>query len=83
MPSRGWLRQVLCGDQHYVVGCVSVLRKIAISKALLKRVDRLYVISGIGERPAIIVHMRECGTAGIHHGSGRVAPELTQRPVLN
>jgi dihydrodipicolinate synthase/N-acetylneuraminate lyase len=45
---------------------------------LLKRVDRAYVISGIGERPAII-HQREFGLPGFTTGSGCVAPALTQR----
>jgi dihydrodipicolinate synthase/N-acetylneuraminate lyase len=45
---------------------------------LLKRVDRARVISGIGERPAI-VHVREFGLPGFTTGSGCVAPDLTQR----
>ena len=47
-------------------------------EGLLKRVDRSYVISGIGERPAI-VHMREWALPGFTTGSGCVAPALTQR----
>ena len=47
-------------------------------EGLLKRVDRSCVISGIGERPAI-VHMREWGLPGFTTGSGCVAPSLTQR----
>jgi dihydrodipicolinate synthase/N-acetylneuraminate lyase len=47
-------------------------------EGLLKRVDRACVISGIGERPAI-VHMREWGLPGFTTGSGCVAPSLTQR----
>jgi dihydrodipicolinate synthase/N-acetylneuraminate lyase len=47
-------------------------------EGLLKRVDRNYVISGIGERPAI-VHMREWALPGFTTGSGCVAPALTQR----
>lgn len=40
---------------------------------LLKRVDRSRVISGMGERPAI-VHLRDFGLAGMTTGSGCVAP---------
>jgi dihydrodipicolinate synthase/N-acetylneuraminate lyase len=47
-------------------------------EGLLKRVDRARVISGIGERPAI-VHMREWHLPGFTTGSGCVAPDLTQR----
>lgn len=42
-------------------------------KALLERVDRAKVISGIGERPAI-VHIRDWGLPGFTTGSGCVAP---------
>jgi dihydrodipicolinate synthase/N-acetylneuraminate lyase len=45
--------------------------------ALLERVDRKYVISGIGERPAI-VHLRDWGLPGFTTGSGCVAPALSQ-----
>jgi dihydrodipicolinate synthase/N-acetylneuraminate lyase len=44
---------------------------------LLRRVDRAKVISGIGERPAI-VHMRDWGLPGFTTGSGCVAPDLSQ-----
>jgi dihydrodipicolinate synthase/N-acetylneuraminate lyase len=44
---------------------------------LLKRVPREVVISGIGERPAI-VHMRDWRLPGFTTGSGCVAPNLTQ-----
>ena len=44
---------------------------------LLRRVDRAKVISGIGERPAI-VHMRDWGLPGFTTGSGCVAPALSQ-----
>ncbi len=44
---------------------------------LLRRVDRKYVISGIGERPAI-VHMRDFALPGFTTGSGCVAPALTR-----
>ncbi|MEW6306536.1 MAG: dihydrodipicolinate synthase family protein [Verrucomicrobiota bacterium] len=43
---------------------------------LLKRVDRAKVISGIGERPAI-VHTRDWGLPGFTTGSGCLAPKLT------
>jgi dihydrodipicolinate synthase/N-acetylneuraminate lyase len=43
--------------------------------ALLKRVDRSRIISGIGERPAI-VHLRDFGLAGFTTGSGVLAPKL-------
>ncbi len=46
--------------------------------ALLRRVDRARVVSGIGERPAI-VHTRDFGLPGFTTGSGCVAPRLTQR----
>ena len=44
---------------------------------LLRRVPREVVISGIGERPAI-VHMRDWGLPGFTTGSGCIAPNLTQ-----
>lgn len=44
---------------------------------LLKRVDRKYVVSGIGERPAV-VHMRDWQLPGFTTGSGCIAPRLTQ-----
>ncbi|HYP06762.1 MAG TPA: dihydrodipicolinate synthase family protein [Bryobacteraceae bacterium] len=42
-------------------------------QALLERVDRARVISGIGERPAV-VHMRDWGLPGFTTGSGCIAP---------
>jgi dihydrodipicolinate synthase/N-acetylneuraminate lyase len=45
---------------------------------LLSRVDRKYVISGIGERPAV-THMREWQLIGFTTGSGCVAPGLSQQ----
>lgn len=45
--------------------------------ALLKRVDRRFVISGIGERPAV-VHMRDWQLPGFTTGSGCLAPRLSQ-----
>jgi 4-hydroxy-tetrahydrodipicolinate synthase len=44
---------------------------------LLKRVDRSRVVSGIGERPAV-VHTRQWGLAGFTTGSGCIAPRLSQ-----
>jgi dihydrodipicolinate synthase/N-acetylneuraminate lyase len=43
---------------------------------LLRRVDRRLVISGIGERPAI-VHLQHFGLPGYTTGSGCLAPRLT------
>jgi len=45
--------------------------------ALLKRIDRGFVISGIGERPAVI-HMRNWKLPGCTTGSGCIAPRLSQ-----
>ena len=45
---------------------------------LLKRVDRRFVISGIGERPAV-VHRRDWGLPGFTTGSGCLAPALSQQ----
>jgi dihydrodipicolinate synthase/N-acetylneuraminate lyase len=42
---------------------------------LLQRVDRRRVISGMGERPAI-VHLRDFGLGGLTTGSGCIAPLL-------
>jgi len=46
--------------------------------SLLRRVDRSIVLSGIGERPAII-HMRDFGVPGFTTGSGCLAPTLSNR----
>ena len=46
--------------------------------ALLKRVDRRFVVSGIGERPAVI-HLRDWGLPGFTTGSGCLAPGLSQQ----
>ena len=40
---------------------------------LLRRVDRRRVISGMGERPAV-VHLRDFGLGGLTTGSGCIAP---------
>lgn len=45
--------------------------------ALLDRVDRKHVISGIGERPAI-AHMRDFRLPGFTTGSGCVAPAMSR-----
>jgi dihydrodipicolinate synthase/N-acetylneuraminate lyase len=45
--------------------------------ALLKRVDRRFILSGIGERPAI-AHLRDWQLAGFTTGSGCLAPRLSQ-----
>ena len=47
-------------------------------EALLARVTREVVISGIGERPAV-VHLRDWKLSGFTTGSGCVAPALSQR----
>jgi dihydrodipicolinate synthase/N-acetylneuraminate lyase len=44
--------------------------------ALLERVDRGLVVSGVGERPAV-AHMKGYGLPGFTTGSGCVAPSLT------
>jgi len=46
--------------------------------ALLARIDRKYIISGIGERPAVI-HLREWKLTVFTTGSGCIAPALTQQ----
>lgn len=45
--------------------------------ALLERVDRQFIVSGIGERPAII-HWNQFRLAGFTSGSVCVAPDKTQ-----
>jgi dihydrodipicolinate synthase/N-acetylneuraminate lyase len=47
-------------------------------EALLERVDRRFIISGIGERPAV-VHLRDWKLPGFTTGSGCIAPQLSQR----
>ena len=47
-------------------------------RALLERVDRRRVVSGIGERPAI-EHVRGFGLPGFTTGSGCLAPALTSQ----
>jgi dihydrodipicolinate synthase/N-acetylneuraminate lyase len=48
----------------------------AYLESLLKRVDRSRVVSGIGERPAV-VHMRDWKLPGFTTGSGCIAPRLS------
>jgi dihydrodipicolinate synthase/N-acetylneuraminate lyase len=48
-------------------------RKDAFLSQLVELVDRRYIVSGIGERPAII-HLRDFGLAGFTTGSGCVGP---------
>jgi dihydrodipicolinate synthase/N-acetylneuraminate lyase len=47
-------------------------------EALLERVDRKFVISGIGERPAI-AHLRDWKLSAFTTGSGCIAPRLSQQ----
>ena len=49
----------------------------AYLEALLRRVDRKFVISGIGERPAV-VHLRDWKLPGFTTGSGCIAPRLSR-----
>jgi dihydrodipicolinate synthase/N-acetylneuraminate lyase len=48
-------------------------RKDAFLSQLVELVDRRYIVSGIGERPAI-VHLRDFGLSGFTTGSGCVGP---------
>ena len=50
-------------------------RQDAYLDGLLRRVDRTRVISGMGERPAV-VHLRDFGLGGLTTGSGCIAPAL-------
>lgn len=47
-------------------------------KSLLTRVDRNRVVSGIGERPAVI-HMRDWGLPGFTTGSGCILPAASRQ----
>ncbi|MEO6725961.1 MAG: dihydrodipicolinate synthase family protein [Blastocatellia bacterium] len=53
-------------------------RQDAYLESLLSRVDRNLVVSGIGERPAI-VHMRDWQLPGFTTGSGCIASGATQQ----
>ncbi len=46
--------------------------------SLLARVDSRFIVSGIGERPAI-VHLHKWNIPGFTTGSGCIAPSLSQR----
>ncbi|MBI3879131.1 MAG: dihydrodipicolinate synthase family protein [Verrucomicrobia bacterium] len=46
--------------------------------SLLRRVDRNLVVSGMGERPAV-VHLRDWKLPGFTTGSGCLAPRMSQR----
>jgi dihydrodipicolinate synthase/N-acetylneuraminate lyase len=48
-------------------------KKDALLAKLVELVDRRYIVSGIGERPAV-VHLRDYGLAGFTTGSGCVGP---------
>ena len=50
----------------------------AYLEALLRRVDRRLVISGLGERPAV-VHLRQWRLPGFTTGSGCIQPQLCRR----
>jgi dihydrodipicolinate synthase/N-acetylneuraminate lyase len=50
-------------------------REDAYLDGLLRRVDRARVISGMGERPAV-VHLRDFRLGGLTTGSGCIAPAL-------
>jgi dihydrodipicolinate synthase/N-acetylneuraminate lyase len=51
-------------------------RQDAYLDSLLRRVDRKLVVSGMGERPAV-VHMRDFALPGFTTGSGCLAPGLS------
>ncbi len=51
-------------------------REDAYLASLLNRVDRARVVSGIGERPAVI-HMRDWKLPGFTTGSGCLAPKMS------
>lgn len=51
-------------------------------ESLLKRVDRARVVSGIGERPAVI-HMRDWKLPGFTTGSGCIAPRMSNALFSN
>jgi len=50
----------------------------AYLESLLRRVDRKFIISGIGERPAV-VHLRDWKLPGFTTGSGCIAPRLSRQ----
>jgi len=65
---------VICAIKYAVVRDDS--KKDAYLDALITHVDRKIIISGIGERPAI-VHLRDFGLQGFTSGSGCIAPSLS------
>lgn len=66
---------ICCGIKYAVV-CQDPSQDVYL-EALLKRVDRQFVISGMGERPAV-AHMLEWKLPGFTTGSGCLAPSLSQ-----
>ncbi len=65
----------VCVAIKYAVVCQNPAEDAYLA-SLLKRVDRSRVVSGIGERPAV-VHMRDWKLPGFTTGSGCVAPRLS------
>jgi dihydrodipicolinate synthase/N-acetylneuraminate lyase len=67
----------LIDDRVAIAIKYAVVRETPVHDAyldgLLRRVDRTRVISGMGERPAV-VHLREFRLAGLTTGSGCIAP---------
>ena len=70
----------LVGDGVCVAVKYAVVREYpthdSYLEGLLRRVGRERVVSGIGERPAV-VHMRQFGLPGFTTGSGCIAPRLS------
>ena len=66
---------VVCAIKYAVVRPDPV--KDSYLDALLERVDRRRVVSGMGERPAV-VHLRDRRLPGFTTGSGCIAPALSQ-----
>ena len=77
MPSRGWSATAWRWPSS-TRWSAPIRRVDPYLDALLARVDRSVVISGIGERPAV-VHVEQWGLPGFTTGSGCVAPALSQR----
>lgn len=67
--------KVCAGIKYAVVRADT--RRDPYLEGLLKRVDRGLVVSGMGERPAV-VHMRHFRLPGFTTGSGCLAPALSQ-----
>jgi len=68
--------KICVGIKYAVVRADPAEDKYLVS--LLRRVDPQYIISGIGERPAI-VHLQKFGLNGFTSGSVCVAPGLSQQ----